>query len=79
MKMALNGKAVANIWELATTHVLPSLLTPAGTRLRGIAAADARAYEIRAITQAEKDAEDIRTGRTRLDSTGQLVPAPPAP
>lgn len=77
MKMALNEKAVTKIWELATRHVLPSLLTPAGTRLRGIAAADARAYEIRAITQAEKDAEDIRTGRARLDSTGQLVSVPP--
>ena len=75
--MALDGKAVAKIWELATTYVLPSFLTPAGTRLRGIAAADARAHEIRALAQAEKDAEDIRTGRARLDNTVQLIPVSP--
>ena len=75
--MKMTGKAVEKIWALTTTHVLPSFLTPAGTRLRGIASPDARAHEIRAITQAEKDAEDIRAGRARLDSTGQLIRVPP--
>ena len=77
-KMKLDAKAIEKIWNLATDRVLPSFLTPRGTKLRGIARADARAHEIRAMAQAEKDAEDIRQGRAHLDRSGQLVRRPPS-
>ena len=72
--MALTGRAVEKIWKITTTYVLPSVLTPSGVRQRGMALADARAHEIRAIAQAQSDAESIRGGRARLDETGQLKP-----
>ena len=74
--MALTGRAVEKIWKITTTYVLPSVLTPSGIRQRGMALADARAHEIRAIAQAERDAERIRDGLARLDETGQLIPVP---
>lgn len=74
MKIPLNKKAIEKIWDLAVKHVLPNILTPEGTRLRGMARADVRAYEMRAIAQAEQDIEDIKNGRARFNSDGQLVP-----
>ena len=74
MKKPLNKKAIEKIWDLAVKHVLPNIATPEGTRLRGMARADARAYEMRAIAQAKQDVEDIQNGRARLNSDGQLVP-----
>ena len=74
MKNMINLKAPEKIWKHITEHVVPYLLGPEGIESRGKAWADVRAYEILAIAQAEKDAQDIREGRARLESSVRPVP-----
>ncbi len=74
MKNMINMKAPEKIWKHITEHVVPYLLGPEGIESRGKAWADVRAYEILAIAQAEKDAQDIREGRARLESSVRPVP-----
>lgn len=69
----MEKKAIEKLRELVTEHVLPSILTPAGIRKRGIAHADAKAYEMRLIAQAEKDVKDILEGNAVFGRDGQLV------
>ena len=73
MAIKLNNKAVEKIWAVTVDRVLPGFLTPRGTKLRGMARADARAHEMRVIAQAEEDVKAIRDGRAQLNSEGQLI------
>lgn len=73
MKVKLDRKAVDKLYDTLEKNILPSFITPRGIKLRGIARADSQAYEIRAITQAKKDAEEIKDGRALLSETGKLI------
>ena len=77
MKITLRAKASSKLWKHISEHVIPYLIGPEGIEKRGKARADVRAYEILAIAQAEKDAEDIRQGRAHMDSSRRLVRKPP--
>ena len=73
MQIKVGRKAIKKLQELVTEHVLPSILTPAGIRKRGIAHADAKAYEMRKIAQAENDVKEILEGNAVLGPDGQVV------
>ena len=74
MRVSLDSKALDKLYGILAENILPSFLTPRGTKLRGIAQADAQAHQIRALEQAKKDAKDIKEGRARLTGEGELVP-----
>ena len=73
MSKGKNAKGIDKILQSAVEHVFPHLMDPEAIKLRGKARADARAYKIRQIAQAKKDAKDIQSGRAQLSESGGLI------
>lgn len=71
-------KLLLRLWETIAEKGIGSLLTPWQARREGRARLDIRREEILMLAQAGRDAEDIRSGRKRLDLDGRLL-AFPAP
>ncbi len=74
--MKLPGeKLLIRLWETLAEKGVGSLLRPWQIRREGDANIDVRARATTALAQAEKDAEDIRSGRKSLRN-GQLLTLP---
>lgn len=58
---------IIRLWETLSEKGVGSLLKPWQIRREGIAHLELRRAEVLALTQTEKDAEDIRTGQKRLE------------
>lgn len=69
-------KLLIKLWETITEKGIGGFLSPWTIRRDGAARTDVRCQEIRALAQAEKDAEDIRAGRARISREGKLVLIP---
>jgi len=69
-------RLVLRLWETITEKGIGSLLSPWQIRREGRARLDIRREEIVALAQAERDAEDIRSGRKRLEDGGRLLALP---
>ena len=67
-------KLVIKLWETLTEKGIGSLLSPWQTVREGKARNEVRRQELLLLAQAEMDAADIRAGRRRLASNGQLLP-----
>ncbi|MGH9364548.1 MAG: DUF2806 domain-containing protein [Thermoanaerobaculia bacterium] len=75
--MELPGeRLLLRLWETIAEKGIGSLLSPWQIRREGRARIDVRREEIVTLAQAERDAEDIRSGRKRLDAVRQLVALP---
>ena len=66
-------KLVIKLWETLTEKGIGSLLSPWQVRREGRARNELRRQEILMLAQAEKDAGDIRAGRTQLRPDGTLL------
>lgn len=64
---------VTRMWETLTDKGMGALLSPWQIGREGRARLELRKHEIVHLAQAEKDAEDIRAGRKRLDANGRLL------
>lgn len=71
-------KLLLRLWETIAEKGIGSLLKPWQIRREGRARIDVRGEEVVALAQAERDAEDIRSGRKRLATNGRLLALPPA-
>ena len=67
------------MWETLAEKGIGSLLRPWQIRRDGRARLEVRSDEIVGIAQAERDADDIRSGRKQLDAGGQLRALLPEP
>jgi hypothetical protein len=65
-------KLVTRLWETLADKGIGSLLRPWQIRREGRARADVRKEEMLLLAQAERDIDDIKTGRARLLSDGRL-------
>lgn len=66
-------KSIIKMWDSLVDRGIGGLLSPHQTRRQGKAETDAKAYEIRALAQAKADAEEILSGRKKIDTEGALV------
>lgn len=66
------------LWETLAEKGVGGLLNPWQTRREGLARLELRSAELVALAAAERDANDIRTGRKRLEdvSVKYLLPGP---
>ncbi len=72
-------KLIIRLWETLFDKGIGSLLRPWQIKREGLAHIEMRRAELLALAKTEKDAEDIRTGRKRLeDFSPDLKFGPPA-
>lgn len=72
--MQAPGEALLiRMWDTVFRHGIGGLLRPLQTRRIGRAEADVKAYEIRVIAEAERDAEAIRSGGAPLLPSGLTI------
>jgi len=71
-------KLVIRLWETMAEKGIGALLRPWQMRREGRASTDVQRDEILVLAQAERDAEEIRTGRVHLGRDGVLRPLLPA-
>jgi hypothetical protein len=69
-------KLVTRLWETIAEKGVGSLLRPWQIRREGRARLDVRREEILKLAQAERDADDIRSGSKQLTEGGQLLGLP---
>jgi hypothetical protein len=72
-------RLIIKIWKTLIERGIGGLLSAWQNRRLGKASADVKAYELRVLAQAKRDAAEIRAGRKRLDYKGRLIEAAPAP
>jgi len=70
-------KLILKLWETLAEKGIGSLLLPWQTVREGKARNEVRRQELLLLAQAEVDAADIRAGRRRLTTVGQLLQLPP--
>ena len=68
-------KLLIRLWETLAEKGIGSILRPWQIRRVGRANIDVRAQELLLLAQAERDAEDIRSGRKTLSDGQPLAPA----
>ncbi len=75
LKIDVSSKLLEKVWK-SLDRATAGLFSAWRLRREGYATADVKAYEMRALVQAEKDAEEIRGGRARVGKSGALEALP---
>jgi hypothetical protein len=70
-------KLLIRMWDTITAKGIGALLKPWQMRREGTAQLEVRRQEMLALAQVERDVDDIRAGKKRLDQVRGLVALPP--